>query len=156
QSMACSSKRAERRQDGLPGRVRPRLRNSSPRRGEIMPANGKPRTSSSPAGAPRAPGGGLPAQSEARGAAPLCAVGHVFIHRKEPAKAFQHLQSAFTAGDIRFGNCEGVYSLTREVSPVAPHGHLRGEPENVSALTSAGFDVMSFANNVALHCGYSG
>lgn len=85
----------------------------------------------------------------------VSAVGDVFLRRDEPARAFEKLQPLFDEADIRFGNCEGVYSTTKERNPCT-RALILADPSNASGLAAARFDVMSVANNVTLHAGYSG
>ncbi len=73
-------------------------------------------------------------------------VGDVLVDRADPNDAFRHIRGVLTAGDILFGNCEAVYSA---VSAVPPHvgAAIVADPANVAGLASAGFTVMSCANN---------
>jgi poly-gamma-glutamate synthesis protein (capsule biosynthesis protein) len=71
-------------------------------------------------------------------------VGDVLVDRDRPDEAFADVGEMLHAPDILFGNLEGAYtdnpaqSLTALVTP-ARH--------NLSAFKSAGFDVVSCANN---------
>src|SRR6185312_14632538 len=69
----------------------------------------------------------------------LAAVGDVLIDRDDPETSFAGVQALLDEADLRFGNCEGVYSDTEE-----------------RIVGGARFDVMSFANNHALDGGYTG
>jgi poly-gamma-glutamate synthesis protein (capsule biosynthesis protein) len=76
----------------------------------------------------------------------IFAVGDVFIDRADPLSAFTASGEFLRAGDVVFGNCEGVFSDTWERAPssgppvVAPSA-------NAQPLAVAGFDVLSLANN---------
>jgi poly-gamma-glutamate capsule biosynthesis protein CapA/YwtB (metallophosphatase superfamily) len=73
-------------------------------------------------------------------------VGDVLVDRADPNGAFRHIRGVLAAGDVLFGNCEAVYSA---VPAVPPHvgTAIVADPSNVAGLASAGFTVMSCANN---------
>jgi poly-gamma-glutamate synthesis protein (capsule biosynthesis protein) len=89
------------------------------------------------------------------GEAVICAVGDISVNRDDPGLAFAKVQDIFAAADVRFGNCEAVFSNTKE-RHLGSVGYILSDPSNFVAVRSAGFDVMSFANNHALDGGYSG
>jgi poly-gamma-glutamate capsule biosynthesis protein CapA/YwtB (metallophosphatase superfamily) len=80
-------------------------------------------------------------------------VGDVVLNRPDPASAFEHVQELFAASDVRFANCEAMYSRSTERHPLDPCA-TRVDPDNFTGVISAGFDVLSFANNHALGGGY--
>jgi poly-gamma-glutamate synthesis protein (capsule biosynthesis protein) len=85
----------------------------------------------------------------------LAAVGDVFLNRAAAAVAFQHAQPWLDAVDLRFGNCEGVYTDRSERAPSAGFAVV-APPECGKAVGAAGFDVMSLANNHTLDAGHGG
>jgi poly-gamma-glutamate synthesis protein (capsule biosynthesis protein) len=85
----------------------------------------------------------------------LFAVGDVIIRRADPDSIFDLARPLLQNADIRFGNCEAVYSTKGSRNPVI-NVEVRSDPESVSALENAGFDVMTFANNCHLDCSYEG
>lgn len=72
------------------------------------------------------------------------AVGDVFVDRSEPSEAFTLVRDLLDAADVVFGNCEVPLSAgpatTRDTSFVA-------NAKSAAGLRSAGFNVMSCANN---------
>lgn len=72
--------------------------------------------------------------------------GDVLVDRVDPQDAFSLIRGVLGAGDVLFGNCEAVYAA---VSALPPHvgAAIVVDPANVAGLASAGFDVMSCANN---------
>jgi poly-gamma-glutamate capsule biosynthesis protein CapA/YwtB (metallophosphatase superfamily) len=85
----------------------------------------------------------------------FCAVGDVYVNRSEPDDAFEHVRASLAAADIRFGNCEAVYANDHD-RYLAAVAVLQADPRNFEAVRAVAFDVMSFANNHALDCGYGG
>jgi poly-gamma-glutamate capsule biosynthesis protein CapA/YwtB (metallophosphatase superfamily) len=83
----------------------------------------------------------------------LHAVGDVMVNREAPESIFELVHPIFAEADIVFGNCESTYSEVGSRNP-ATRGEVRAHPRNVDALSSARFDVMSFANNHHLDSGY--
>jgi len=75
------------------------------------------------------------------------------VKRDDPLSIFELARPLLRRADITFGNCESTYSVTTVKNP-ATRGVVRADPENVSALSDGGFDVMSFANNHHLDAGY--
>lgn len=80
------------------------------------------------------------------GSARILMVGDVLVDRSDPDDAFRQIRGVLAAGDVLFGNCEGVYAAT---SALPPHvgAAIVADPSNVAGLASAGFTVMSCANN---------
>jgi poly-gamma-glutamate capsule biosynthesis protein CapA/YwtB (metallophosphatase superfamily) len=72
--------------------------------------------------------------------------GDVLVDRADPEGAFSQIRGVLAASDVLFGNCEAVYSAT---SAIPPHvgAAIVADPSNVAGLASAGFTVMSCANN---------
>lgn len=82
----------------------------------------------------------------------LYAVGDVAITRNDPASAFAHSASVLKEPDILFGQLEVNLSQKGTPSPAAPSAQK--PPTNLApVLRSAGFDIMSFANNHHLDMG---
>ena len=82
----------------------------------------------------------------------LCAVGDVVVARKKWEVSFAGVQSVLRQADISFFNCETSYSDKGSPS-FAPHGAGPWMPDRIGALTSAGFNVCSYANNHTLDWG---
>ncbi len=76
----------------------------------------------------------------------LLAVGDVLPYRIDPESIFAHTAPILRQGDITFGNLESPYAESGTTgsnqSGAVPH-----DPRNLPALTFAGFDVVSMANN---------
>lgn len=85
----------------------------------------------------------------------LHAVGDVLIERPDPPVAFEPSLDILGAADLRFGNCEGVYSSRPSRAPGASIPVLL-PAENALGLGHAGFDVMSLANNHTVDGGHVG
>lgn len=83
----------------------------------------------------------------------LLGVGDVGpIH--EPMDGYSTLaRSALAAGDIRFGQCERVYSERGSLQIHSGGGHSRCKPHLASIFTDCGFDVVSVASNHAMDWG---
>jgi Bacterial capsule synthesis protein PGA_cap len=73
-------------------------------------------------------------------------VGDVLVDRDDPLDAFAHIRGVLTAGDVLFGNCEGVYAATVSLPPHVGAAVIV-DPSNMAGVASAGFTVMSCANN---------
>ena len=84
--------------------------------------------------------------SAAAGSARVLLAGDVLVDRDDPLEAFTRIRGVLADGDVVFGNCEGVYAAT--ASP-PPHvgAAIIVDPANMAGLASAGFTVMSCANN---------
>ncbi len=81
-------------------------------------------------------------------------VGRLAREKKDPAWPLHELAPLLSSADLAFANLE---------SPFSDHGKniekgmvFRAEPEMVAALTSAGIDIVSTANNHARDCGSHG
>jgi poly-gamma-glutamate synthesis protein (capsule biosynthesis protein) len=78
----------------------------------------------------------------------LYAVGDVCVNRDNPESIFALSASVLNEPDIAFCPLETMYS-ERGAPSIVTDVPLRAHPRNVSALTFAGFDVVSMAGN---HC----
>lgn len=87
------------------------------------------------------------------GSVTLLGVGDVGpIH--EPVQAYSALARATLANaDIRFGQCERVYSERGALQLHSGGAHSRVKPHMVSVFTDCGFDVVSVASNHAMDWG---
>jgi poly-gamma-glutamate synthesis protein (capsule biosynthesis protein) len=85
----------------------------------------------------------------------LSAVGDVQVAQANPETAFALVREELAGADVLFGNSEGAYSETTERCPTSWSWEVV-HPRGVAALSGAGFDVMSVANNHAMDAGYSG
>jgi Bacterial capsule synthesis protein PGA_cap len=83
----------------------------------------------------------------------LGGVGDVFINRPQPEEAFAHVAPIFDAVDLLFGNCEGVFTTRPHYAPTAGF-RIVADPENAEPLITAGFDVLSYANNHTVDAGH--
>jgi poly-gamma-glutamate capsule biosynthesis protein CapA/YwtB (metallophosphatase superfamily) len=83
----------------------------------------------------------------------VCAVGDVIPDCADPDSLFALALPTLNEADILFGQLE--VALARDTLGLQMHNYFarRVGPEKVSALTAAGFDVMSFAGNHALDLG---
>jgi poly-gamma-glutamate synthesis protein (capsule biosynthesis protein) len=73
-------------------------------------------------------------------------VGDVYINRSDPESATQNVSEELNQGDILIGNLEGAISKEGERVPFVAPWH-RAHPNAVEGLNSAGFDILSLANN---------
>ncbi|MEU5024060.1 CapA family protein [Streptomyces milbemycinicus] len=83
----------------------------------------------------------------------LFAVGDVFIDRENPETAFDVAKNVLSAGDVVFGNCEGVFSDTWERAP-SSGSPVVAPTKNAAPFAEAGFHVMSLANNHSVDGGH--
>jgi hypothetical protein len=81
-------------------------------------------------------------------------VGDVLVDRDDPLDAFAHIRGVLTAGDVLFGNCEGVYAATVSLPPHVGAAVI-ADPANMAGVASAGFTVMSCANNHIVDGGHA-
>ena len=81
-------------------------------------------------------------------------VGDVLVDRDDPLDAFAHIRGVLTAGDVLFGNCEGVYAATASLPPHVGAAVIV-DPSNMAGVASAGFTVMSCANNHIVDGGHA-
>ncbi|NKB59551.1 MAG: CapA family protein [Alphaproteobacteria bacterium] len=86
----------------------------------------------------------------------LAAVGDVFLNHENNVDAFEFVQPIFDASDIVFGNCEGAYASRLGTTPTASGFSLIATPDRASLLRTAGFNVMSLANNHAVDASHDG
>jgi poly-gamma-glutamate synthesis protein (capsule biosynthesis protein) len=80
-------------------------------------------------------------------------VGDVLVDRDAPETAFDSIAPELDHFDLLFGNLEGVYARGGHFAPSATLP-LYAEPSNVTAFRSAGFTVLSLANNHIVDCGH--
>lgn len=85
----------------------------------------------------------------------VAAVGDVFLDRPDPEGAFTEVSSIFTDADVVFGNSEGVYADHHDRAPSAGVA-IVASAKNAIPLGTAGFTVMSLANNHIVDGGHSG
>ncbi len=90
---------------------------------------------------------------DAKGELTVLLVGDVAASRPEPARLFEHVAPLFRAADIAFGNQEWALSDRGEPWPGKAGRVVRCPPNGVEALTAAGFDVVSLANNHTMNYG---
>jgi poly-gamma-glutamate capsule biosynthesis protein CapA/YwtB (metallophosphatase superfamily) len=91
----------------------------------------------------------------ADGPVTIAAVGDVLIERPDPMTAFAQVRDRLAGADLRFGNCEAVYSDTSE-RIVGGSGKLLSPPACFAPVRDVGFDVMTVANNHTFDGGYQG
>lgn len=89
----------------------------------------------------------------------ITAVGDVHVDRSDPPSVFARIAHVLKQGDVVVGNLEGTLSNRGE--PIlgkieVGSRHLRSAPDNISALTSAGFNAMVLANNHNMDYGPEG
>ena len=72
----------------------------------------------------------------------------------EPMEAYgEFVRPVLAAGDIRFAQCERIYSDTGSLQVHIRRDHGRGKPHMTSVFSDCGFDVVSVASNHALDWG---
>lgn len=76
--------------------------------------------------------------------------GDLLIDREEPATIFQHVSDVLKSADIAFTNSEQTFAEGGYL--IRGHG-TNSESRNLPAVISAGFDVISLANNHTLDWG---
>jgi hypothetical protein len=84
----------------------------------------------------------------------IFAVGDVFVDRSDPVSAFATSKAFLRAGDVVFGNCEGVFSDEWDRAPTSGPPVVVGTA-NARPLATAGFDVLSIANNHIVDGGHT-
>jgi len=86
----------------------------------------------------------------------LIAGGDIYINRQEPCTTFNDLLPLLEEKDILFGNLESAL-FDEELSPVGGRvDTLVAQQKMLKGLISAGFDVVSLANNHTTDFGPSG
>ena len=80
--------------------------------------------------------------------------GDVLIDREDPHEIFSEVHELLQAPDILFANLESPYSDTPGIAVTAPMVLVPGA-HNLDAYVSAGFDVMSMANNHIVDAGHA-
>jgi hypothetical protein len=77
-------------------------------------------------------------------------VGDVLIDREKPETIFDHVAGVLRSADIAYANCEQALSDKGIPNPIQAAHH---DSRNLNAFLSAGFDVVSLANNHSLDWG---
>jgi poly-gamma-glutamate synthesis protein (capsule biosynthesis protein) len=85
----------------------------------------------------------------------ISGVGDVLVERPDPLSAFTRVRAALDEADVLFGNCEAVYSTTRERNASSPL-HWVIDSHQFGGVRSGGFDVLSLANNRIMDGSYAG
>jgi len=80
------------------------------------------------------------------------AVGDMHPNRENPETIFALAAATLNKADLRFGQLEGSFTLKGTINQAIYPG-VRINPENIKALTSVHFDVVSFASNHTLNWG---
>jgi len=83
------------------------------------------------------------------------AVGDMHPNRENPETIFALAAATLNKADLRFGQLEGSFTLKGTINQAIYPG-VRINPENIKALTSVHFDVVSFASNHTLNWGEEG
>jgi len=83
----------------------------------------------------------------------LYAVGDVGLDRENPESIFELSASVIQKADIAFCQLERILSDRGSLEVQIRSHHSRVEPNNISALTFTGFNVISFASNHSLDWG---
>jgi poly-gamma-glutamate synthesis protein (capsule biosynthesis protein) len=86
----------------------------------------------------------------------VLAVGDVGPDREKPESIFELAGPVIQEADVRFCQLERILSSRGSLQVQIRNHHSRVDPKNVSALTFAGFDVVSFASNHSLDWGREG
>jgi poly-gamma-glutamate capsule biosynthesis protein CapA/YwtB (metallophosphatase superfamily) len=80
----------------------------------------------------------------------LLGTGDLLIDREQPESIFRHVAGVLRSADIAFANSEQTYAEGGYL--IRGHG-TNSESRNLPAVVSAGFDVISLANNHTLDWG---
>lgn len=80
-------------------------------------------------------------------------VGDVFVQRDDPPSVFQHVGELLRNGDFTLGNLEGSTSDSGAPWSVK-ETNWRADARQVTALSAAGFDAVTVANNHMLDFGH--
>jgi poly-gamma-glutamate synthesis protein (capsule biosynthesis protein) len=83
------------------------------------------------------------------------AVGDVFLDRPDPMTAFDPVMPVFRKLDLLIGNCEGAFTDGSDIAPTAGWRVVSGT-RNAPALGTAGFHVMTCANNHTMDASHRG
>ena len=92
----------------------------------------------------------------------LAAVGDILLDRRVARKiasvgesrAFAGVRESIASADLALGNLE--CPLTQQCQPSSKRIAFRADPRMVEALSGAGFDILSLANNHSMDCGTGG
>ncbi len=74
----------------------------------------------------------------------ILGAGDISIDRKKPETIFQRVADLLRSADIAFANSKQMFSNKGYPNPT--HASY-SDPRNIPALSYAGFDVISLANN---------
>jgi len=77
----------------------------------------------------------------------IAAVGDISTGFEPPASGFSHVTEALQRADLRFAQCERVYSDRGQFQEQAGSRHARQSPRYASAFKEAAFDIVSIASN---------
>ncbi len=83
----------------------------------------------------------------------MCAVGDIVVDREEPESMYAFAAPILRQADITFGQLESTITDKPGFLMCGGWGPRRCAPENIKALTSAGFNVISFASNNCMDWG---
>jgi poly-gamma-glutamate capsule biosynthesis protein CapA/YwtB (metallophosphatase superfamily) len=88
----------------------------------------------------------------------MACAGDVMINRPDANSMLRHVASIFKGADVAYCNLEGPMCDVGEKHPgkAGISLHLRSTPRAASALTGAGIDVVSLANNHTVDYGVAG
>ncbi len=81
--------------------------------------------------------------------------GDILVDRDKPDEVFDLIRESLTVPDLLMANSECAYSSSPEHSPgvTVP---VTANPSNIPAIATAGFDLVTLANNHALDAGHKG
>lgn len=86
----------------------------------------------------------------------ITAVGDVVLDRTYPIEAFDLVRNDLQQADLLVGNQEGPLAQSGEQAAFTPWANMLSSPaEMADGLESAGFDVLSLANNQSMNYGPS-
>jgi hypothetical protein len=85
-----------------------------------------------------------------KGSITIMGVGDVLIDREKPETIFKNVSDVLRSADIAYANCEQALSDKGIPNPIQAAHH---DSRNLKAFLSAGFDVVSLANNHSLDWG---
>ena len=97
--------------------------------------------------------------ADRRGDMVIMTVGDVFVNRKNPQSIFSKVAPHLKQGDVVVANVEGAICEHGEPVPGKVEfgsQYIRSDPAQVSAYTSAGFNLVALANNHIMDYGWDG
>jgi len=77
----------------------------------------------------------------------IAAVGDISTGFELPASAFDHVMQPLRSADLRFAQCERVYSERGYFQQQAGSAHSRQHPRYAEAFKEVPFDILSIASN---------